>query len=68
MSRQNYGALRGMNKKNILNTLGEGFNFYPRDIWTYDIQKTWWGKKTVVLLIFREEVVETVEIKHYYFK
>ncbi|WP_185264863.1 hypothetical protein [Elizabethkingia anophelis] len=43
MKSYDYKELKGMNKRSILNTLGEGFNFYPSDVWIYDISRSWWG-------------------------
>ncbi|MDV3789182.1 hypothetical protein CMU16_17405 [Elizabethkingia anophelis] len=63
-----YKELKGMNKRSILNTLGEGFNFYPSDVWIYDISRSWWGRKTVLFLVFRDDLLENAELRHYYFK
>ena len=33
-----------MTKKQVVEALGEGFNYYPDDLWIYEINKTWWRK------------------------
>ncbi|MCL1665806.1 hypothetical protein [Elizabethkingia ursingii] len=64
-----YNSLLGMNKKQVVETLGEGFNYYPDDLWIYEIKKTWWGKKTVLLLSFnKENILEETHTKSYIFE
>ncbi|HFK5545993.1 TPA: hypothetical protein ACG0AR_002873 [Elizabethkingia anophelis] len=64
-----YSALIGMTKKQVVETLGEGFNYYPDDLWIYEINKTWWGKKSVLLLNFnKENILEKTDIKNYFFE
>ncbi|OBS11206.1 hypothetical protein ATE49_16655 [Elizabethkingia miricola] len=47
-----YNYLLGKSKRDVLSYLGEGFNFYPDNTWIYDIDKTWWGRCTSLLLKF----------------
>lgn len=55
-----------MTKRDIIETLGEGFNYYPDDVWIYEV-KTWWGKKTVLLVCFnKEHIVEETHTKSYF--
>ncbi|MCT3758266.1 hypothetical protein HZQ19_06875 [Elizabethkingia anophelis] len=64
-----YSALIGMTKKQVVETLGEGFNYYPDDLWVYEINKTWWGKKSVLLLSFnKENILEKTDFKNYFFE
>ncbi|WP_407517831.1 hypothetical protein [Elizabethkingia anophelis] len=64
-----YSALLGMTKRQVIETLGEGFNYYPDDLWIYEISKTWWGKKTVLLLSFdQEDILEETDTKSYFFE
>ncbi|MCT3664261.1 hypothetical protein J2O09_10330 [Elizabethkingia anophelis] len=64
-----YSALIGMTKKQVVETLGEGYNYYPDDLWIYEINKTWWGKKSVLLLNFnKENILEKTDIKNYFFE
>ncbi|WP_288790348.1 hypothetical protein [uncultured Elizabethkingia sp.] len=64
-----YNALIGMTKKQVVETLGEGFNYYPDDLWVYEINKTWWGKKSVLLLSFnKENILEKTDFKNYFFE
>ncbi|WP_336664990.1 hypothetical protein [Elizabethkingia meningoseptica] len=65
----NYNHLLGKTKKEIINILGEEFNYYPDILWIYEINRTWWGKKTVLLLSFnQEETLEKINTKTYFLK
>ncbi|MCT3698887.1 hypothetical protein [Elizabethkingia anophelis] len=64
-----HNFLIGMTKRDIIETLGEGFNYYPDDVWIYEVKKTWWGKKTVLLVCFnKEHIVEETQTKSYFFE
>ena len=63
-----YNILIGKSKNEVIQELGEGFNYYPDNYWFYDMKKSWWGKKTTLLLIFgKDRRVETMSIKTYFF-
>ena len=64
-NRQN---LLGKDKKEILSELGQEFNFYPSEVWTYVLHTNWFGRKTALLLFFEDEVVKGIKIKKYYGK
>ncbi|MDX8569364.1 hypothetical protein OZ668_15290 [Elizabethkingia sp. HX XZB] len=65
----NYNNLLGKTKKEIIESLGEEFNYYPDNLWVYEIYRSWWGKKTVLLLNFDEEgILKKINIKVFYFK
>lgn len=60
-----YGqSFLGMTKKEVLKELGEGFNFYPDNIWYYELNKTWWGLKTIMFLEFENNIVSSKYIKN----
>lgn len=42
----------GLSKKEILIRLGEGFNFYPDNQWSYILKKYWYGRKKVLYIEF----------------
>ncbi|MDR2234723.1 MAG: hypothetical protein LBE92_01240 [Chryseobacterium sp.] len=60
--------LLGLSKKEVINELGHGFNFYPDDIWYYELKRTWWGMKTVLFLVFRNGKLQHKNIKKIYGK
>ncbi|KUY29884.1 hypothetical protein [Elizabethkingia ursingii] len=64
----NYDHLLGKRKDEILKELGEGFNYYPDDVWTYVLKQNWWGKKTALLLRFESENVIETKIFTYVFE
>lgn len=63
-----YNILVGKSKNEVIQELGEGFNYYPDNYWFYDMKKSWWGKKTALLLIFgKDGRVKTMNLKTYFF-
>ncbi len=63
-----YKYLIGKNKKEVVSSLGQEFNFYPANIWTYEIHKTWWGKEVILYLDFQNDVVFNLKVKISYWK
>ncbi|RKT01689.1 hypothetical protein [Chryseobacterium defluvii] len=49
--------LVGFSRKDVIRELGDGFNFYHDKVWTYELARTWWGKKTILVLFFQNDVV-----------
>ncbi|MEN5133240.1 hypothetical protein [Elizabethkingia anophelis] len=64
----NYDHLLGKKKDEVLKELGEEFNYYPDDVWTYILKKNWWGKKTALLLKFDGDEVIQTKISTYFLK
>ncbi|MYY27413.1 hypothetical protein [Elizabethkingia anophelis] len=63
-----YNILIGKNRNEVLKELGEGFNYYPDNYWFYDMKRSWWGRKTGLLLVFgKDGRVKTMSIKTYFF-
>ena len=58
----------GKSKKQILNELGEEFNYYHSNLWSYCIKTNWTGRKTHLVLHFKNEAVKNIEIKKGYGK
>ena len=50
-------ALLGKTKDEIIDLLGDEFNFYPESIWHYVLSKTWYGRKKVLYIEFEEGIV-----------
>ncbi|SDG61359.1 hypothetical protein [Epilithonimonas hungarica] len=59
---QSYHVM-GMTKKEVQEELGNGFNFYPADVWHYELSKTWWGIRTVLFLEFENDRVNSKYIR-----
>ena len=52
-------ALTGKSKKDIFDELGDGFNFFPDNIWSYELKKNWYGSKLVLFIFFEDGVVKS---------
>jgi hypothetical protein len=63
-----YKYLIGKNKEEVVSILGQEFNFYPANIWTYEIHKTLWGKEVILYLDFQNDVVFNLKVKISYWK
>ena len=61
-------SLRGMTKREITSLFGAGSNDFESDVWYYIIDSTWWQMKTVVVIGFRDDIVEFKFIKIIYGK
>ncbi|WP_394666613.1 hypothetical protein [uncultured Chryseobacterium sp.] len=62
MKEKDYKYLLGKNRSEIKEELGDGFNFYHSDIWTYNIKKDWLGRWYFLYLHFRDGVVCKIKI------
>ncbi|SFZ97039.1 hypothetical protein SAMN05216324_13511 [Chryseobacterium limigenitum] len=61
---QNYNDLIGKTREEIVKELGDGFNFYPSDLWTYNLKKNWLGRWVLLYIHFEDNVVCRVHIGH----
>lgn len=61
-------SLLGKTKKEVLSIFGDGFNFYPEDLWTYELGKNWLGKRSVFVLSFKDEILTSISIRTTYRK
>lgn len=53
----NHRQYIGKSKKSIIEELGQEFNYFHFPVWTFVINKYWWGQKKVLFLYFEEEIV-----------
>mgnify|MGYP000849556987 CR=1 FL=1 len=60
--------LFGKSKKEIVEEMGQEFNYYPERIWTFQMKKYWWGQKKFLILYFEEEIVVKMKMKIIYGK
>ncbi|AQX03593.1 hypothetical protein [Elizabethkingia anophelis] len=58
--------LLGKDRFEVLDIMGEGFNFYPDEVWVYDLEESWWGRKHAVLLYYEQDIVVKVRHLSYY--
>ncbi|WP_292009816.1 hypothetical protein [Chryseobacterium sp.] len=60
---KNYEYLIGKSKNEVLKELGDEFNFFPDEIWTYRLKTRWWKKDRTLFLFFQRNTVNKIEIK-----
>ncbi len=60
--RKGFQELIGKTKNEIISELGNEFNHYPADKWTYYLRSNWMGLKTYLLIYFNENIVDKIEI------
>jgi hypothetical protein len=64
-----YKHLLGMEKVKIKDAIGQEFNYYSFDIWTYLLDTNWFGRKTYLVIIFKDDIVVDVQInRRFYFR
>lgn len=59
-----YQHHKRMEKCKIKERLGQEFNYYAYDIWTYLLETTWYGRRTFLNIIFKNDVVIDIRIKN----
>jgi hypothetical protein len=63
-----YNYLVGKSKKEVLQEMGQEFNFWPSDVWTYTLSRIWIIKSKVLFVYFKNDKVLEIKIKNYYGK
>lgn len=66
MKKQDYQHLVGRSKNEIMEEMGDEFNFPPLDLWTYLLKRTWYGEKKVLVIVFENNRAVKVTIKRMY--
>ena len=54
--------LIGFTKAEVVKALGDDFNFYPSNRWTYFLKKNVWWQNVFLIISFENEVV--IKVKH----
>ncbi|WP_053073309.1 hypothetical protein [Chryseobacterium sp. FH2] len=60
MNKENFNHLIGKTRREIKNELGDEFNYFKNPIWTYELGRTWLGKKIILSLTFKDGKVNEV--------
>lgn len=63
MKKNQYNSFIGKYKDQIIEEFGQDFNFYSSDVWFYEIEKNWLGRKTYLLILFKNQTVNEIKIK-----
>ncbi|WP_223608313.1 hypothetical protein [Chryseobacterium sp. OSA05B] len=61
-----YTDLIGLTKKDLIEKMGDEFNFYPDSVWIYFLNKNFFGRKTYLIISFEGEIVKNVEARKAY--
>lgn len=59
----NYDYLIGKHKNDIADKMNIIINYYPSDIWTYDLCLGRFGREAMLYIFFEDQIVYNVEIK-----
>jgi len=62
MGTTKYSHLLGKSKKDILSEMGNQYNHYPSNIWTYQLSKNWFGRKKIMVIYFSDDSVEDIVV------
>lgn len=62
--KNNYSNLIEKSREDIMKELGEGFNYYQNDIWTYNLKKDWLGRWILLYLYFQDNKVIRIRTGH----
>lgn len=57
----NNAHLIGLSKEEVIKELGDDFNFFPDNRWTYFLKKNFWRQNLFLILFFENKVVVKIE-------
>lgn len=55
MKKEEFNYLMGKTRQEIKKELGDGFNYFKSERWTYELGRTWIGKKIILSITFKDE-------------
>lgn len=67
-SKTKHNNLLNKSKNEIIEEMGQEFNFYHQNVWIYILKISWFGRKKIMLLFFKEKKVSEIKIKYIYEK
>jgi hypothetical protein len=53
MMREKFKYLLGKTRREIIEEIGDGFNFEKNEVWTYEVGKTWLGRRIILCIKFK---------------
>lgn len=62
MKKENFNHLLGKSRHEIMQELGDCFNYFNSEIWTYEVGKTWFGRKIILSLTFKDDKVSELNL------
>lgn len=63
MNKDNFNYLIGKTRHEVKAEMGDGFNFFKHNVWTYQVGKTWLGKKIILSVLFIENEVVNITLR-----
>jgi hypothetical protein len=61
---KDYNYLLGKTKKEIIQEMGDEYNHYPSEIWTYLLKRNWLRRRKMLILYFENNVVKNIKVCH----
>ncbi|WP_345988948.1 hypothetical protein AAEU33_16645 [Chryseobacterium sp. Chry.R1] len=55
MMKEKFKHLLGKTRREIVEEIGDGFNFPHNEIWTYEVGKTWIGRRIILSIRFKNK-------------
>lgn len=59
--------LIGKSRKEVIAELGQEFNYYHNQEWSYELKKNWFGRHIILIIVFDEGRVVSVFLKKKYY-
>jgi len=63
MNKDDFNYLIGKTRHEVKAEMGDGFNFFKHNVWTYQVGKTWLGKKIILSVLFIENEVVNITLR-----
>ncbi|MPS72235.1 MAG: hypothetical protein E2590_03705 [Chryseobacterium sp.] len=60
--RNNFETLTGKTRDDVRKELGDGFNYYHNNVWTYNLRKDWIGRWVILYIYFKDNEVTHIKI------
>ncbi len=57
-----YIHLLGKTKKEIIQEMGDEYNHYPAETWTYLLKRNWLRQRKILILYFGDHWVEKIKV------
>lgn len=68
MKEKEYHYLLEKSKVQIIEELGQEFNLYQSDIWSYLLGIGWFGRRKILMMEFKQNKVIKIKVKNVYSK
>ncbi|UKB85809.1 hypothetical protein LF887_09365 [Chryseobacterium sp. MEBOG06] len=62
MKEEDFTHLMGKTRQEVKKELGDGFNFFTDETWTYELSRTWLGRNTILSLDFKDDQVSRIHL------